>query len=794
MKTLRCFVWFLIPGAAFADEAGLAFFESKIRPVLIEHCYRCHSVETDESKGGLLLDSRAAIRAGGERGAAVAPGDPDKSLILAALTHADPDFAMPPKKPRLPADVIADFRVWIEAGAPDPREGGGEIRRAGPDFWAYQKPVRNPLPKTDNSAWARRDLDHFVLASLESIGLAPSPDADPRTLLRRLHFDLVGLPPAPERIARFLTRIEKSGLDAALAEEIELLLASEQFGERWGRHWLDVARFAESSGKETNVTYPHAWRFRNYVIDSFNADKPFDRFVIEQLAGDLLPAENDEQRAELLIATGFLALGPRGLNEMNREQYDADVADEQIDTATKAFMASTVACARCHDHKTDPFTMADYYGLAGIFLSTKTFIGTSVAPGNQVGGDLIRLPDLDDQTVPNKPIPQPKLEKFRAELAEIERREKERKGAMILTFLYGWDFSEQMSLANVLRDLWRKGAIEGQLKTVDDDGKPLPLCMGVGEGAAIADAPILERGELAAPGEIVKRGFPAVIRLPEAAQPGSASGRLEFAKWLTHPDHPLTARVIVNRVWLHLFGAGIVRTADNFGFNGERPSHQQLLDNLAIRFIENGWSIKSLVRELASSRTYRQSSEFRSAAFEADPENRLLWRMPKRRLDAESIRDAMLAASGELDLKRPESSLIAELGDKPVGIFSFFKQLPDDLDGAAHRSVYLPVVRDRLPDVLDLFDFAEPSLVTGARETTNVPLQALYLMNSEFVRARAAGLAKRAGDDPELAFRLCFSREISEAERALAAEFLEKNQFESFCQALLTAAEFRNLD
>lgn len=661
-----------------------------------------------------------------------------------------------------------------------------------------QKPVAHKCPATKNPDWAKRELDHFILAKLETAGLAPSADADPATLLRRLHFDLVGLPPAPDAIDRFLQRIKTDGLDAALEAEVDSLLASPHFGERWGRHWLDVARFAESSGKEANIAFPYAFRYRDYVIDAMNADMPFDRFVMEQIAGDLLPSEGDAERARLLIATGFLALGPKNLDEGNAKQFAADVIDEQIDALTRAVMANSVACARCHDHKFDPFSMEDYYALAGVFASTRTYFGTFVSPANRVGGDPLVLPRGAGLPIFHASLPPDKVASLKAELAALNAE-------------------KVTTLRDALRVFWRSGGIEGQLEKVDESGKALPLAMGVLDREQTVDAPLLERGDVNRRGKPVPRGFPRVIEIADAAKiAADRSGRLELARWLTHADHPLTARVMTNRVWRHLFGAGIVSTVDNFGFSGERPSHPELLDHLAVRFVVGGWSVKKLVREIILSRTYRQASTYDAAAFRADPENRLLWRAAKRRLDAEAIRDAMLVVSAELAAARPPGSLVArEIGDRPISLIGLDPRLPADLDGSRHRSVYLPVLRDRLPDVLDLFDFAEPSLVTGDRETTNVPVQALYLMNSPFVQARSQALAERLlreADNGESrirdAFLLCFSRLPDDREKILAAEFLsevnsprsgdeEKRRRQilaAYCQALLSTAEFRNLD
>ena len=812
----------LAMAAEFPEAA--AFFESKIRPVLVQHCYQCHSAKAAKSEGGLRLDSRRGIRAGGDRGAAVVPGDAKKSVLLTAISHTDPDLKMPPKKERLPESVINDFKTWINSGAADPREEVAANAatppvtiEAGRKFWAYQKPTAHKPPPsaTKNLDWTKRELDHFILAKLNESGLSPSPDAEPATLLRRLHFDLVGLPPSPDSISAFQKRIESDGIDSALAAEADALLASPQFGERWGRHWLDVARFAESSGKEANISFPYAWRFRDYVIDAVNADLPFDRFLIEQIAGDLLPSENDAERARLLIATGFLAIGPKNLDEMNPFQFAADVADEQLDTVTRAVMASSVACARCHDHKLEPFSMQDYYALSGVFASTKTYFGTAVSPSNRIGGDPLVLPRGADAPILHPSIGKQRVEQLKTQRASLKKEQQDRMAASMKARRSGGDAEKEFSIRDALRIFWTSGGIEGQLEKVDESGQALPLAMGVQDRQRIINSPLLERGEINKPGRPVPRRFPAVIEIADAPTvPARHSGRLEFARWLTHPDHPLTARVMANRVWRHLFGAGLVRTMDNFGFSGERPSHPELLDTLAVRFMADGWSIKKLVREIVLSRTYRQSSAYREDAFRTDPENRLLWRASKRRLDAEAIRDAMLVVAGELDTARPVGSLVGtKIGDRPISLIGLDPNIPADLDGSKHRSVYLPVLRDRLPDVLDLFDFAEPSLVTGDRETTNVPVQALYLMNSTFVQSRATALANRVqreadGHEQRLrhAFVLCFSRAPDAEETKLAAAFFDQNPINSdndqqyrkllasYCQALLATAEFRNLD
>ncbi|NOX98398.1 MAG: DUF1549 domain-containing protein, partial [Verrucomicrobia bacterium] len=392
---------------------SIAFFESNIRPTLVDHCYKCHSVESGKSKGGLLLDSRASALKGGDNGPAVVPGDMKKSLLLTAITHRDPDMEMPPKKAKLSEAIIGNFRIWIQSGATDPRKSTGSIANQPPvslegsrKFWSFQKPQQPKIPVVENKKWPRSELDYFILAELEQHDMIASPDAEPSVLLRRLHFDLVGLPPSPKSLQAFLKSIADKNLDSALELEVDSLLASNRFGERWGRHWMDVARFAESSGKEANLTFPHAWRYRDYVIDSFNDDTPFDRFLTEQIAGDLLPYDGDKERAEHLIATGFLAIGAKSLGEQNKLKFLADLADEQIDVVSRAFMAGSIACARCHDHKFDPYRMQDYYALAGLFVSTETFFGTAVSSENNVGGDLITLPSMPGQLIPNQSFPE----------------------------------------------------------------------------------------------------------------------------------------------------------------------------------------------------------------------------------------------------------------------------------------------------------------------------------------------------------------------------------------------------
>ena len=453
--------------------------------------------------------------------------------------------------------------------------------------------------------------------------------------------------------------------------------------------------------------------------------------------------------------------------------------------------------------------MEDYYALAGIFNSTETYFGTFVSPSNNRGGHPLPLPRVEDEQILHGSLDPDEFHQMTAKVATLReewKRIKAYRGAMI----FKKEPKERFSTRQILSNLWQRSPLEGKLETVDNEGRAIPVAMGVLDRSKVGDARLLARGEVSRPGEKVPRGFPKAIPIgTDITIPDDQSGRRELAAWLTDPQHPLTGRVIVNRVWHHLFGSGFVRTVNNFGATGESPSHPELLDTLAVQFVKDGWSLKKLIRRIVMTRTYRQSSDWNSSAAQSDPENRLLWRMSKRRLQAEAIRDAMLSVSGELDTTRPIGSLVGtKIGDKPIALIGLDTSLPPDLDGAVHRSVYLPVIRDRLPDALELFDFAEPSLVTGARSQTNVPLQAFYLMNSPFVQERATGLAARLkrecsapADRVDRAFQLCCSRDPDDAERLRSIQFLhqtaddqDESNLVSFCQALLSTVEFRSLD
>ncbi len=771
----------------------LAFFEKNIRPVLVRECYSCHATTAEKIRGGLTLDTRDGIRKGGDTGPAVVPGDVKKSLLIKALRHVDDHLKMPPKK-KLGDDVLADFEKWIALGAADPRDGAVRITKneidieKGRQFWSFRPVQATPPPAMKDAAWPKSDLDRFLLAELEAKGLKPAADADPRTLLRRVCFDLTGLPPTPEEVETFVKEYGAKP-QAAWEAVVDKLLASPQFGERWGRHWLDVARYAESSGRTVNFAYPHAWRYRDYVIAAFNADKPYDQFIREQLAGDLLPAKDDREKAEFLVATGFLAIGPKTHDERNRQQFMLDLADEQVDATFQAFNGLTVACARCHDHKFDPIPQKDYYAVAGIFRSTETCYGTPRLFQNNHPSSMVNLPREAGVTIPLEPLTPDRR-------AGLDKQIQDVRGQMSNVQAGQNAFIQRILLQS------RVTTLQSQLALYEADGTPKPLAVGVREGRA-ADSRLYVRGELSQPGETVKRGFPQVLTTTQPTINGG-SGRRELADWIASKDNPLTARVMANRVWLHLIGRGLVPTPDNFGASGLPVSHPALLDHLATSLVDNGWSVKKLIRTIVLSRAYGLSSEFIEKNFEADPDNVLVWRMPKRRLEAEALRDTMLALAGRLDLTPPKGSSVQRGGEGNAG-FRFRGPGGPAPVPETFRTVYLAIVRDGMPEMLTLFDFPDPSLIIGERATTTVPAQSLYLMNNPFVIQQAETLADRLLADRDddagklrRAYLLCYARPPSDTEMRSAAKFLEeygKNQppratWTALCQALFATAEF----
>jgi len=802
-----------------ATPEQIVFFEKKIRPVLVNQCYSCHSEEAKKDKGSLLLDTRDGIRKGGDNGPALIPGDPRRSLLLKAMAHTDAKLKMPPKT-KLSEEIVADFEKWIASGAADPRDGKVAVAskeidiEKGRQFWAFQPVKAGAIPAASDKNWPRNDIDRFVLAGLDAKGLKPVSNADPRSLLRRVYFDLIGLPPTPEDVEAFA----KDSSPANFAAIVNKLLDSPRFGETWGRHWLDVARYAESSGKTANFNYPHAWRYRDYVIAAFNDDKPYDQFVKEQLAGDLIRGGDDKQKAERIIATGFLAIGPKALNERNGLQYELDVADEQIDVTTQAFLGITAACARCHDHKFDPIPQADYYALAGIFRSTETCYGTVRFVQSQRPSPLVELPAGSAPSAITENLSAKARADIEKAMTEIQEKMKDAKDPINNIFN-----AAQLALNRSKLDSYHADGTPKLLAMAARDktgggggfapkGPKGPGFGGFGGTRTIADSPVFGRGEPDKPSaDLVPRGTLQVMTKTPLKIPSRTSGRLELAEWIASKNNPLTARVMVNRIWLHLFGRGIVPTPDNFGAAGQKPSNPELLDHLASTFMNDGWSMKKLIRNLVLSHAYQLDSTFDRKSFEADPDNALVWRMSPRRLDAECLRDAMLTIGGQLNIAPPLGSVVASTGEGPtnrarLGGNSIAVAINDPRN--SQRTVYLPIIREQLPELLTLFDFPDPNGVAGERATTNVPAQSLYLMNNPFVIRQSEAAADRllasTGDDAEhvkRAFETFFSRPPTEKESKAALEFIEsyakrstnRSAWAAFTQALFASAEFANL-
>ncbi len=969
--------------------ADLDHFESKIRPVLAERCYACHGANPERIQAGLALVDAAGLQAGGDSGAAVVPGAPDESLLIDVIRYDGP-IKMPPDG-RLPAAVVADFERWVARGAVDPRvsdapvvvarSDGGADYDFGPgrEHWAYRPMARPEPPAVGDAAWARSPIDRFILARLETEGLAPVAPAGRRQLLRRVTFDLTGLPPTPAEIDAFLADERPDAYERV----VERLLASPRYGERWGRHWLDVARYADSNGLDENIAHPNAFRYRDWVIDAFNRDKPYDRFVQEQIAGDLMPAAGDDERFGNLAATGFLTLGAKVLAEQDVDKMVIDIVDEQVNVIGRAFLAEPVGCARCHDHKFDPIPTADYYALAGILRSTRT-----MTP-ERLPGRWVERPLADEETIARYEAAQERVEEAQqavdhlvdeqndrlrrprrqalaryllaaeeaypawgddeaaqartaAEISRIASREgleaavlerwvrafsRYREGPPVQgdgpnpsVVFQIWNAyaaapparyeevteelraliaSEKVLIAPLTRSLvrgpaprsledvaWRYASLfavieiawdqhlqrlgledeeeltradfrlpreQEELRRLVYDGRLCILCLdqeaeeALYPGDAVAELArrraVVEEREAASPpeppyamsveeGEIVDlpvhirgshlnladtpqpRGFLRVTDhiVPPPPIPADASGRLELARWITHPEHPLTARVMANRIWHWHFGRGLVDTPSNFGTTGSAPTHPELLDWLARRLVDGGWSVKPLHREILLSATYRLGAGYDEANAAVDPDNRLHWRMNRRRLEVEPIRDALLQLAGTLDLTMggrveeysPRGYVFSEGGT--FGRFDFY--------GAPRRSIYMPVVRNAIYDIFAGFDFGNASDSVGARPATVVPSQALLMMNSAFVEERAGEFAGRllampvASDAARVdrAFVEAYGRPAAEVEIEESLAFLgamretapdgeaERFAWTRLCHVILGASEFIYVD
>ncbi len=944
MRRLYFILLFLMTSAHLsAAEADIEFFEKRIRPLLVENCQECHGA--DKQKGSLRLDHQAGWKKGGDSGPALIPGKTDESLLWKAVNYTDRDLKMPPKK-KLSADQLADLKQWIAAGAPDPREGPATVNKlarqakADGSFWSFQLPIVKAPPAVKKTDWPVNDIDRYILAKLETNHLDPAPEADAATLMRRLSFDLTGLPPSVSETSNFTS-------------EIERLLDSPAFAERWTSHFMDMSRFAESSGGGRSLPFKDAWRFRDYLLESIRENTPLDRMITEMLAGDLLPHQNATERRRLLTATGFLTLGPTNYEEQDKGMLRMDIVDEQLDSIGKSFLGMTIGCARCHDHKFDPIPTSDYYALAGILRSTRTlknytdnvahWIDTPLPfEGEQeaklkaheaatskleseiaalkddlrdAGGLALRkrkkltshdLPGIvvddteaqkvgqwknsslyppfigggyvhdDNQGRGEKTISfTPKLpvagryevrvaysgsttraERVQAtvlhadgeELVYFKQATGARNGLQFAT-IGTWRFETSgqnfVMVSNAgaegyvtvdavqfipadadMPDMPAKTAstqektlqsklseLEKELKTLKKSAPARPEAMTVADDPLPEDARIHIRGSTRNLGAPAPRGFLQVaLKGPAPVIAADQSGRLQLAQWITSHSNPLTSRVLVNRVWHWLFGAGIVRTTDNFGSTGELPSHPELLDYLAVKFMDEGWDLKKLVREMVMSRTYRMSSAgHHKAAPQTDADNRLLSHMNRKRLDAECLRDAMLLAAGTLDAKfgglNVGGATKVDSNDQKIQNLEYGFTFDD-----TRRSVYTAAFRNVRHPLFEVFDFADINQPIGQRTTSTVATQALYLMNNTEVieQARAAAVAVLLDEHDlskgiELAYQRSLSRPPNEKERQIAQDYIEssisgnataderRDVWARFIQTLWATPEFRFL-
>jgi hypothetical protein len=839
------------------------FFEARIRPVLAQ-CQACHGPKLRTA--GLDFTTEQGFRR------------VDPARVLEVISY-EGKVKMPPTG-KLAGPQIADLAAWLKAGAAWPK---AETRAKQANLWSVQ-PLRDPPPPpVRNRGWVRNPIDQFLLSVLEAKGLRPAPPASKPALLRRVTFDLTGLPPTEQEIRDFLA--DRS--PQAYEKVVERLLASPRYGERWGRHWLDVARYADSTGADEDHRYPHAWRYRDYVIDAFNRDLPYDRFIMEQIAGDLLPPDKPgDVNVNGIVATGFLALGPRLIAEQDKPKMVYDFIDEQIDVVSRGILGLTISCARCHDHKFDPITIQDYYALAGIFASAKVWRRVEGTVSQMYLAPLAPAAEYAVYETHQKKIEGKKRELEQATDAERKRyveqllpqlpgyliaartgrpaaeldpailkkwRDYLKPGDDVRPHLEAWEKASETEWETVAKSYqarfaaslekyenelarWRRrvqSALENQMPPPDRPGPDLvgdrffaevytrgpfslpkehkndriedlkgelealekasppepPMAVGVADGPVVEQRVFL-RGNVHNPGDPVPKRFPAVLAGQDQAPITQGSGRLELARWLVRPDHPLTARVMVNRIWQWHFGEGLVRTPSNWGTLGEPPTHPELLDWLAKRFIESGWSVKAMHRLILSSAAYRMSSEVSDAAAQADPSNRLWSRFNRRRLDVEEIRDAMLQIDGSLDLTMG-GTLQKGTGTDGENAAARLSYAPEK---SYRRTVYLPLRRSNLPTLLNLFDFGDATTTGEGRARTNVAPQALFMMNSQFVADRAAGLAKRVNSDVARTYLSVLGRKPTAEEAADARRYAGRAGFASLCKVLLASNEFIYVD
>jgi hypothetical protein len=752
----RVTLLFVIAFTPVTADEGTDFFEKHIRPVLATRCYACHSSKVKQAQGGLYVDSKEGLLQGGSSGApAIVPGKPEESILIRAIQHAHKDLKMPPGKP-LPPEQVEAFVEWVKMGAPDPRTGGEKpLEKPAYDWaeerkhWAYQ-PVRDPEPPAvKDPEWTQTAIDRFIKAKLDEKQLAVLPKASKRVLLRRITYNLTGMPPTPEEMAEFLADTSPT----ALEKVVDRLLASPRYGEHWGRHWLDVVRYADTAGDASDFPVPEMYRYRNYVVRSFQEDKPFNQFLREQIAGDLLPQNGEEDRLEKLTATGYIA-NSRRFGQSDSEFYLT--IEDTIENLGRAVLGLSTGCARCHDHKFDPIPTRDYYALAGIFRSTKyAFPGLE----HHQYLDGFAASDAEDQA---------KLDKQQTRMVELHRIVKKGEGKDPKS-----PPEKRVEYLQAVADL-------NQLRKEWPD---IPMVYAVSDAKPV-NARVMVKGDPKTLGPEVQRGFLEILGGQKVPADHAGSGRELLAQWITDPENPLTARVMVNRVWLWHFGRGLVNTPNDFGKRGEQPTHPELLDSLTSRFIQDGWSIKKLHKTIALTRAYQTASGDNQANTIKDSKNEYYWRFDRRRLSAEEIRDSMLAVSGELD---PVPAGPHPFPPRASYVFTQHRPFVADPETYGHskRSVYLLQQRFRPNAYLDVFDGADTNSSTAVRTSNTTALQALFLMNNEFVEAQAAGLAARVSMAEEtaegrirLAYRLLYGRAPSAAETRMGLQFLRESKQE----------------
>jgi hypothetical protein len=722
-------------GGAGSDDEPEVFFERKVRPVLAGTCMKCHGPV--KASAGLRLDSREAMLKGGETGPAVVPGNVKGSLLIQAVQHEDESLEMPPGK-LLPSSVRADLAAWVADGAQWPKTVRSTRTTAGPMHWAFE-PLTEIVPPDDPTGWAERPLDRFIAAGHRAHGLRPAPKADRRTLIRRASFDLLGLAPTPERVEAFLIDTRPEAYERLVDE----WLASPQYGERWGRYWLDLARYADTAGDNSDYPIPQAYLYRDYVIDAFNADVPYDRFLHEQLAGDILAADGPpEDYARRVVATGFIAQAKRfGTNKLEDIHQ---IIEDTLNTTGQVVVGLSLRCARCHDHKYDPVTSRDYYALYGFFASTRyPFAGAE---------ELKRPSDF-------VPLISP---------AEVKTRQA-RHAEAVSQLKARIERTDNATHIKALRAELARKEKESPIAGV-------PVAYAVCEGLP-TDAKLQKGGDPHNLGAVIPRGLPKCLDPnPSLAIPKEASGRLQLARWLTEgPPRALTARVMVNRIWQHHFGKPIVATPSDFGLRGTPPTHPELLDWLARAFIDSGWSVKAMHRTIMLSSTYQLAAEGESSNARTDTGNAWYWRFDRQPLDAEALRDTLLDLAGRLDRSRPGPHPFPAVNSWGFTAHHQFKAVY----ASDHRSVYLMVQRLHPHPYLALFNGPDTSLSTAVRDDAFLPLQALFLLNSPFVHEQAAHFARSliervpdANARLRLAYLCAYSRPPTEEEAGRAADYL----------------------